>query len=341
MLFNPSKILFLFTLILGIIISLSSNSWLGVWMGLEINLLSFIPLMIDKNNIYASEAALKYFLIQAMASSLLLFSIILFFSYYMNFNLWNFFFLSKMLLINMSLLIKMGAAPFHFWFPSVMNCLSWFNSWILMTVQKITPFILIFYSFNYYLNMMSLLLCLMFGAIGGLNQNSLRKLMAYSSINHMSWMLCGMYFSKNLWFNYFLFYNFLTTSIVWVFSLFNIFFINQVHLYLNNNLIIKFSIFILMLSLGGLPPFIGFFPKWLIIQYLMLNQMYFIILIMVIMTLFTLYFYLQLSYFAFMINSWTLKWKMFKIKNFKFNYFFILLMFLSIFGLIMITFIPI
>nr|APT41425.1 NADH dehydrogenase subunit 2 [Brumptomyia travassosi] len=338
MLFNPSKTLFMFSLILGITITVSSNSWLGAWMGLEINLLSFIPLMIDESNIFASEASLKYFLTQAMASSLLLFSIILFLSYnFINFNLWNFNIISKMSLINMTLLIKMGSAPFHFWFPSIMNNLSWFNNWILMTIQKIAPFILIFYSFNYYINMMSLILSLIFGALGGLNQTSIRKIMAYSSINHMSWMLCSMFFSKSLWLNYFIFYYFLTSSIVILFNLFNIFFINQIFLYFNNNLIMKFSIFILLLSLGGLPPFIGFFPKWLIIQYLTFNNFYFILLMMVIFTLFTLYFYIQIAYSAFMIDSWNLKWNILKNKFFNYNSLFIFLSFISIFGLILIS----
>nr|APT41451.1 NADH dehydrogenase subunit 2 [Micropygomyia cayennensis] len=340
MMFNPSKNLFFFTLILGIFITISSNSWLGIWMGLEINLLSFIPLMMDKSNVFASEASLKYFLTQAMASSLLLFAIILFLSFNnLNFSTWNFLFSSKLMLINMSLLIKMGAAPFHFWFPSVMNCLSWFNNWILMTIQKIAPFILIFYSFNYFIVFSSMVLSLMFGALGGINQTSIRKIMAYSSINHMSWMLCSMYFSKSLWLNYFFFYNFLTSAIVILFYLFNLFFLNQIFLYFNNNLPIKFSIFILLLSLGGLPPFIGFFPKWLVIQHLMFNQFYFIMLVLVVMTLFTLYFYLQLTYSAFMMDSWNFKWNFFKNKNYYFfyNYLFISLSFFSIFSLILIT----
>nr|WPV76875.1 NADH dehydrogenase subunit 2 [Phlebotomus chinensis] len=339
MLFNPSKTLFMTTLIIGIIITISSNSWLSVWMGLEINLLSFIPLMTDENNLYSNEASLKYFLTQAMASSLLLFSIILFLNYnLLNFNLWNINFWTKLSLINLTLLIKMGSAPFHFWFPSVMNCLSWFNNWLLMTIQKIAPFILIFYSFNFYINMTSLILSLIFGSLGGLNQTSIRKIMAYSSINHLSWMLCSIFFSKNLWLNYFFFYYFLTSSIVLLFNLFNIFYINQFFLYFNNNLTIKFSIFILLLSLGGLPPFLGFFPKWLVIQYLMFNNFYFILLLMVIFTLFTLYFYLQMTYSAFMINSWNFKWNINKIK-FNFNWFFMSMSFMSIFGLMFIFFI--
>nr|APT41581.1 NADH dehydrogenase subunit 2 [Psathyromyia aragaoi] len=338
MLFNPSKILFFSTLILGIMITVSSNSWLGIWMGLEINLLSFIPLMMDELNFYSSEAALKYFLTQAMASSILLFSIILFLSFNnLNFSLWNFSITSNLMLINSTILIKIGAAPFHFWFPSVMNCLSWFNNWILMTIQKIAPFILLFYSFNYYLNFFSLFLSMIFSTIGGLSQTSIRKIMAYSSINHMSWMIASMYFSKTLWMNYYLFYIFLTSSIVMLFNLFNIFYLNQLYLYFNNYIIMKFFNFILLLSLGGLPPFIGFFPKWLVIQYLMFNQFYFTCLIMVIFTLFTLYFYLQITYSAFMINTWNFKWNFFKFKYIKFNYLFMFMTFMTIFSLILIS----
>lgn len=300
--------------------------------------MSFIPLIIDESNIYAREASLKYFLTQAIASSLLLFSIILFLRYNnLNFNIWNYNFSSKLLLINIALLIKTGAAPFHFWFPSVINCLSWFNGWVLITIQKIAPFILIFYSFNYYINILRLILCLIFGAIGGLNQTSIRKIIAYSSINHISWILCRIYFSKSLWLNYFIFYIFLTTSIVRLFYRFNIFFLNQIFLYFNHNLTIKFSIFTLLLSLGGLPPFVGFFPKWLVIQYAIFNNFYFIITIIVTLTLFTLYFYLQITYSAFIIDTWNFKWNFLKNKISKFNYLFITLTFFSIFRLIFIT----
>ena len=81
-------------------------------MGLEINLLSFIPLIINSKNLFSSESSLKYFLTQALASSIFLFSIILFFLFN-NFNRYefNFYFL---ILLNSSLIIKIGAAPFHF-----------------------------------------------------------------------------------------------------------------------------------------------------------------------------------------------------------------------------------
>ncbi|BFM98429.1 NADH dehydrogenase subunit 2 (mitochondrion) [Sergentomyia squamirostris] len=337
MLFNPSKMLFMSTLMLGIFITISSNSWLSAWMGLEINLLSFIPLMMNKYDTLSNEASLKYFLTQAMASSLLLFSIILFLNHsLMNFNLWNFNFLTKLSLINLILLIKTGSAPFHFWFPSVMNSLSWFNSWILMTLQKIAPFILIFYVFNYFIAMTSLIFSLIFGAIGGLNQISIRKIMSYSSINHMSWMLTAMFFSKNLWLNYFIFYSLLTTSIVLLFNFFNIFYLNQIFLYNNNFISIKFSTFILLLSLGGLPPFIGFFPKWLIIQYLLMNNFYLILILNVMFTLITLFFYLQLTYSAFMINSTSLKW-MYIYQPLFMKTLMIILSYISIFGLIIMS----
>jgi NADH-ubiquinone oxidoreductase chain 2 len=64
-------------LIGGILISISANSWLGAWIGLEINLISFIPLISSQENIFTTEASLKYFIIQALASSTLLFLVLI------------------------------------------------------------------------------------------------------------------------------------------------------------------------------------------------------------------------------------------------------------------------
>jgi NADH-ubiquinone oxidoreductase chain 2 len=91
-------------------------------MGLEINLLSFIPLSIKSNNLFTSESLLKYFLTQALASCVLLFSIILF-NFFIEFNE-KINFLMIFILFNASLIMKRGVAPFHFWFPNVIEGLN-------------------------------------------------------------------------------------------------------------------------------------------------------------------------------------------------------------------------
>nr|UDD74615.1 NADH dehydrogenase subunit 2 [Monodiamesa sp. 2 CZ-2021a] len=332
---NSYKALFLITLISGSLITISSTSWFGAWMGLEINLLSFIPLMMSTNNLLSSEASLKYFLTQALASSILLFSVIFFFllSNWSNMNFINY----SNLLISSALLLKSGAAPFHFWFPSVMEGLSWNNSIILMTWQKIAPLMLVSYCMNLYFFYMIIILSVLMGSLGGLNQTSLRKLMAFSSINHLGWMIAGMLNSENLWMIYFLFYSFLSVTIVFMFNNFKIFNINQMFSFFNSNSYVKFFLFVPLLSLGGLPPFLGFLPKWLIIESLINLNLHFILFVMVCFTLITLFFYLRICYSAFLLNHNENNWNF---DNFYFskNFFSCLLFsFISMTGLLLIN----
>nr|YP_009349779.1 NADH dehydrogenase subunit 2 [Hexacentrus japonicus]AQM39824.1 NADH dehydrogenase subunit 2 [Hexacentrus japonicus] len=308
MLINPAKMLFLVTLVMGTLISISSNSWFGVWMGLEINLLSFIPLMTNYKNILSTEASLKYFLIQAFASAILLFSIILLYIF-TQMHQKPFFTLD--LIISSALLLKMGAAPFHFWFPGTMEGLNWFNCFTLMTWQKIAPLMLLSYLIQ--LNAFTIIVILssvMVGSIGGLNQTSLRKLMAYSSINHLGWMIGGMLTGENVWEIYFMIYSFLSLSIIYIFMSLQIFHINQNFLTLNNNHMMKFCLFMLLLSLGGLPPFLGFLPKWIIIQTMAELNLLFLITFMAVTTLITLFYYLRLTFTAFLLSNSELKWNL-------------------------------
>nr|UQJ73642.1 NADH dehydrogenase subunit 2 [Pseudodiamesa sp. 2XL] len=332
---NSYKLLFLITLMSGTLITISATSWFGAWMGLEINLLSFIPLMMNTNNLLSSEASLKYFLTQALASSVLLFGVI----FYFMLSNWN---NSSMeiytnLLISSSLLLKSGAAPFHFWFPSVMEGLSWNNSLILMTWQKIAPMMLLSYCMNFNFFIIVIICSILIGSLGGLNQTSLRKLMAFSSINHLGWMIAGMMNSENLWMTYFLFYCFLSFTIVFMFNNFKLFNINQMFGLFNSNSIMKFLMFLSLLSLGGLPPFMGFLPKWLIIESLINLNMFFLITLMVTFTLITLFFYIRICYAAFLLNhnenNWTFN-EFYLNKNFILSLFFT---FISISGLFIIN----
>nr|YP_009487641.1 NADH dehydrogenase subunit 2 [Bironella hollandi]AWB98316.1 NADH dehydrogenase subunit 2 [Bironella hollandi] len=330
-----SNNIFFITLIFGTLLTISSNSWLGAWMGLEINLLSFIPLMNNnKKNLLTSESSLKYFLTQAFASSVLLFAIIMMMLFYNNnFNLiFNF---NEMLILSM-LLLKSGAAPFHFWFPEVMEGLSWTNSLILMTWQKIAPLMLISYNFIYNFFMISIILSMLIGSLGGLNQTSIRKLMAFSSINHLGWMLLAMMNNELLWMSYFLLYSLLSMSIILMFNNFKLYYFNQIFNMSMMNSTIKFLIFLNLLSLGGLPPFLGFLPKWLVIQNLTNMSQYFILFLCVCLTLITLYFYLRLSYSIFMLNYQKNSWMLKNNFNNKLSLFSLMLNFISISGLVMI-----
>nr|AEY80447.1 NADH dehydrogenase subunit 2 [Apenthecia hispida] len=332
---NSSKILFLIMMMMGTMISVTSNSWLSAWMGLEINLLSFIPLMSD-NNLMSTEASLKYFLTQAFASTILLFSIIMLLlknnvNMDMNNSLIFYILLS-------SLLPKSGAAPFHFWFPNMMEGLTWINSLLLMTWQKIAPLMLISYmNNNNNLLLISSIMSVMIGALSGLNQTSLRKLMAFSSINHLGWMLMSLMINESLWIMYFMFYSFLSIILIMMFNMFKTYHLNQLFSIFFYQKTLKFVMFMNFLSLGGLPPFLGFFPKWLVIQQLTFNNQLFSLFILLMTTLITLFFYLRVCYSAFMLNYFEMNtfYKM-KINNFYMKIY-LMLSFISIFGLSLIS----
>nr|QVT10939.1 NADH dehydrogenase subunit 2 [Ampelophaga rubiginosa] len=330
--YNSNKMFFLFILFFSTMISISSNSWFGCWIGLEINLLSFIPLISNSNNLLTSEASLKYFLTQSIASMNFLFSILMKMILMKNFEMNNFI----SIMINSSLLMKMGSTPFHFWFPNISEGLSWFNNFILMTWQKITPLILLSYYFNFNFLYFIIIMNVMIGAIGGMNQTSLRKLMTFSSINNLGWMIFTMMISENLWMFYFFFYSFLISIMFFLFYILNMFFINQ--LFINNmNFMIKLNLLINFMSLGGLPPFLGFLPKWIIINFMMINKFYILTFIMVMSSLITIYFYIRIIYSSFMLNYFKMKWFKINLKNKLMNFinFFSLI---SITGMILSTF---
>ncbi len=152
-----------------------------------------------------------------------------------------------------------------------------------------------------------------------MNQISLRKIIAYSSINHLSWILARFIENKIIWINYFIIYSLILTNIIYIFNHFKLFYINQLFLINNKNKLIKLIFRLNLFSLGGLPPFIGFIPKWLTLNFLIIEKLYFIGLILIIFTLITLYFYCRIIFSNLTIN---LNENLIQFTN-KLNYYFI------------------
>nr|AYW52246.1 NADH dehydrogenase subunit 2 [Cleridae sp. 1 ACP-2013] len=308
--------MFFMTMVLGTLISISSYSWLGMWMGLEINMISIMPLFSNYKNMYTSEASIKYFITQTLASMMILFSIIIFsMNSCLNMNLNSFI----LMMLNSALLTKMGAAPFHFWFPEVMEGLNWWNNLILLTWQKIAPMVLIMYnsSFSLFFSII-IILCMMISSIMGFNQISLRKILTFSSINHIGWMISALLMSKTLWIFYFIIYTIISINIIYIFSKFKMFFINQLISMLNYNSVMKLFFMMNFFSLGGIPPFIGFLPKWFVINQMILNNQIMLTFIMIIFTLLTFYFYMRIMFSSLIINfdsPMSMSTKKTKIKN--------------------------
>nr|YP_010155132.1 NADH dehydrogenase subunit 2 [Oregonia gracilis]QQX28750.1 NADH dehydrogenase subunit 2 [Oregonia gracilis] len=292
-----SYILFFMLLVLSLILSISSSSFFGAWIGLELNLLSFIPLIAIKMNSYSSEAALKYFLIQALASSLIIMSTSLTFTYPY----------ASSFIILMSLLLKLGAAPFHFWFPQVMMGLIWPQVIILMILQKIAPMLLISYLMNNDLISKTLILSAIFsaliGALGGLNNMNLRKIMAFSSINHMSWMFMALTISETMWLMYFIFYSAVSLSVILLFNYLQVYNFSSMSTLSPLTSLTPLVVPMALLSMGGLPPFTGFIPKWILIQVMISSNMIPTLFFLLTSALITLFFYLRIIIPFFLLSS--------------------------------------
>nr|YP_009020605.1 NADH dehydrogenase subunit 2 [Neocaridina denticulata]AFN42869.1 NADH dehydrogenase subunit 2 [Neocaridina denticulata] len=286
---NPSQILFFLTLLMGTATTFSASSWFTAWIGLELNLLSFIPILSSsKSNRYSSESSLKYFLIQALGSALILASAPL--SLYLQDI--------TTITITTALLLKMGAAPFHFWFPPIMQGITWPQCIMISTIQKVAPMLLLMMtqanSSSIILTTASILSAVV-GALGGLNQTLTRKILAYSSINHMAWMLAAIMFNEQMWTVYFLVYAVVSSSVMFILHTYQIFHFNQLSSFAAHSKPIILTLFLSLLSMGGMPPLTGFFPKWLIIQQFIFSKSIIWLSFLLMSALLTLFFYLRIA----------------------------------------------
>nr|YP_011010368.1 NADH dehydrogenase subunit 2 [Metrocoris triangulatus]WPW46983.1 NADH dehydrogenase subunit 2 [Metrocoris triangulatus] len=313
---TSTKMLMMVTLILSTIMVLSSENWFSMWMGLEINMMSFIPMMEKSKNRLLSEAKMMYFLIQSMGSIIFIFMII------MNPMIMIMEEITNMMIMNiiaMSMMMKMGMAPMHMWFINIMNKMSWNMCLTLMTWQKIAPMYILSNTMN---NIKTItiwsIMSAMIGAIGGVNQTSVKKIMAFSSINHLGWMTMCMKFDNEMWIKYLIIYSTIIILLVKIFSKSSINYINQMNMNMKTQME-KTNLLMLMLSLGGLPPFIGFMPKWLVIQSLIMTNSKFSIMILMMTSMITLFYYMRLIVPTIMSYNISNKWNNKNI-NMKTNY---------------------
>lgn len=214
------------------------------------------------------------------------------------------------IIIIISICIKIGVPPFHFWFPEIISKINWLKCYILITLQKIAPLTILSTINHNFILILIISLSVLTGAIGGLNQTSVRKLIAYSSINHIGWMIRCIYINNNRWIIYLLIYTAILTPITLWLYINKIYYINQINIYVNTSTE-KLIVSIIILRLGGLPPFIGFFPKWIVIQYIIEINIKWTIIIIVICSLLTLFFYIRIIRSFYLINrsvnSWIIK----------------------------------
>lgn len=269
----------------GIWFSIHRDSWLGVWVGLELNLICFIPFIIQGDNI-SREPSVKYFLVQACASFLLLFRGAGLINYERGIKI----------LILVSLLLKLGAAPFYIWYLWVGNGLKWLQFLALRTIQKIAPLVLLFFrglnkggEILFYLRIG---INGLIGGVGGINEVSLRKLLIFSSLNHIGWIIIPLVSENEFWFIYFLFYCLIITITVWILHILNLYYLNQIFS-VRVSWVNKLTLIIRFFSLGGLPPLLGFFPKLVLIEIRAGGIIVLVLSLIVIRSVITLFYYLR------------------------------------------------
>lgn len=295
MFLSPSILLFTLRILLRIIMIISSPSLFIRWVGLELNTLAFIPLLLNIKNKLTSEASIKYFLTQTLASILFILGLLI--------NLTNSGVIWTLFLF-LGLSIKLGAAPFHSWLLTVAESCSWVLLLILLTIQKINPLLIVWFSGRHTnnFNILLIFISVLVGGFIGLIQTSSRLVLTFSSINHLGWLLSSLMF--NLWLGvvYFSIYFLVLIPVVNFFQKKNVHHINQLPS-LNTGRLRLGLLLIRLISLGGLPPFLGFLPKWVVLQSLVSSGYFIQALVMVFISLFTLYYYLRLTFSAFILRK--------------------------------------
>nr|CAG26421.1 NADH dehydrogenase subunit 2 [Perameles gunnii] len=288
-----------FSLFLGTSLTLMSNHWLMAWMGLEINTLAIIPMMTYPNNMRNTESAIKYFLMQATASMIIMFAII--YNAWMT-NQWTLLQVSNewaTTIMTLALAMKLGLAPFHFWVPEVTQGIPLTSGMILLTWQKIAP-TSILYQISPSLNMNLLVLLAVSSALlggwGGLNQTHLRKILAYSSIAHMGWMTVIVSIDPSLTILNLLIYIAATMAMFLCLNFTSTTKINALSNLWNKSTPMTITMMIILLSLGGLPPLTGFMPKWLILQELIVYNNIATAMLLALSALLNLFFYMRIIY---------------------------------------------
>nr|AIM44973.1 NADH dehydrogenase subunit 2 [Goggia lineata] len=289
------------TLATSTIITMSSHHWLLAWLGLELNTMSMLPIIMKPHHPRAAEATTKYFLIQATAAALILFASTL--------NAWK---TGQWTITHLSsttantilitaLMLKLGLAPVHQWYPEVLQGTTLSTAMIISTWQKLAPLTLLYLTMtNLPTNLLLFmgLLSALTGGWSGLNQTQTRKILAFSSIAHMGWLLTALTLSPPLATLTLLTYLLMTSTIFICLNTTTTKTISDMGTAWNQSPALLTTMTLTLLSLGGLPPLTGFMPKWLILKELMLTGLNSLSILLALAALPSLYFYVRMTYLA-------------------------------------------
>ncbi len=309
--------------ILGMMIMISSNDLIVFYMGLELQSLAlYVLATFNRNNLKSSEAGLKYFVLSALSSGLLLYgcSLIYGFSGSTNFdtiavqlNSNEYALTFGIVFILVGLAFKISAVPFHMWAPDVYEGSPTTVTLFFTMVPKIAA-LTVFIRFLYvpFLNLIDQwqmilvflsIASMLFGAIAAIGQTNIKRLIAYSSIGHIGYALAGLASSSNDGIQSSIMY--ITIYVIMNLGLFSCLLMMKRNNEYYENLedlsgiskhhpLLSLSLLIILFSLAGIPPLAGFFAKFYIFKAVIEQSMYFLAIVGLLSTVVAAFYYLRI-----------------------------------------------
>ena len=308
---------------LGMILMISSFDLIVFYLGLELqSLCLYILASFRREDERSTEAGLKYFVLSALASGLLLYgcSLIYGFTGSTNFEIIstslteaNTGAVFGIVFIMVGLAFKVSAVPFHMWTPDVYEGSPTSVTSFFALVPKIAA-IAVFIRFMYvpfinvinqwqtiiiFLSIASMIL----GAVAAIGQNNIKRLMAYSTIGHMGYALAGLATGTNtgiqstvIYLTIYLIMNLGAFGCIFMMKRENVFYenINDLSGLSKNHPILALGFLIILFSLAGIPPLAGFFAKFYIFMAVIESKMYVLAIIGLVTTVVSAFYYLRI-----------------------------------------------
>ena len=309
---------------IGMLIMISANDMMSLYVGLELQSLSlYVLAAIKRDHVKSAEAGMKYFVLGAISSGMLLFGISLIYGFTgtTNFDLIGMTLANEITLgavlglvfILAGLAFKISAVPFHMWTPDVYEGAPTSVTALFAIVPKVAALALIirllFIPFaalqDQWFEMMWFLcfLSMAVGAFAALRQDNIKRLMAYSSIGNMGYALIGIVAGGEVGISSVLIY--LALYMVMTAGVFGIILcmrlegvgvesISDLAGLSRNNPWLAYPLAILMFSMSGIPPMAGFFGKFMIFQAAVHSGLYVLAVFGVLTSVVAAYYYLRI-----------------------------------------------
>jgi len=309
--------------VLGMMVMISSNDLIVFYMGLELQSLAlYVLATFNRDQLKSSEAGLKYFVLSALSSGLLLYgcSLIYGFTGSTNFNVIanqlnssEYMITFGIVFILVGLAFKISAVPFHMWAPDVYEGSPTSVTLFFTMVPKIAA-LTVFIRFLYvpFLNLIDQwqiiliflsIASMLFGAIAAIGQTNIKRLIAYSSIGHIGYTLAGLATGSNdgiqssvIYITIYIIMNLGLFSCLLMMKRNNKYYENIEDLsgLSKNHPLLSFSLLIILFSLAGIPPLAGFFAKFYIFKSVLEQSMYFLAIVGLLSTVIAAFYYLRI-----------------------------------------------